>query len=308
MGLRSFEQWMDALRRTDAVQVRTALAALAALLLLAAIVPHGPSSESDLATSDRELESSPPVAVDREGPRGEGHERPHGEDGPPEAALPAQDHAAAIADRADDGDRDENGQGQDGQDGDGAGEGDAVQDGEEEHQATEGEPQVIYGYDVEVRGEVATDTDEFEATLERILSDARGWTLGGSLAFERNADAPDLTVVLASPDEVEDTHEVCSRDYSCRVEDEMLINDRNWREATPAWHDADGDLATYRRYLINHEVGHFLGFGHVDCSGEGDLAPVMQQQSVSMEECEPNGWPLDWERERLAGQLDTSVR
>ena len=316
MGLRSFEQWMDALRRTDAVQVRTALAALAALLLLAAIVPHGPSSESDLATSDREPESSPPVAVDREGPRGEGHERPHGQDGPPEAALPAEDHAAALADRADDQGRasadgvgqDDDGRDDDGRDGDDARGADAAEREETGHEETEGEPQVIYGYDVEVRGEVATDTDEFEATLERILSDARGWTLGGSLAFERNADAPDLTVVLASPDEVEATHEVCSRDYSCRVEDEILINDRNWRDATPAWHESDGDLTTYRRYLINHEVGHFLGFGHVECGGDGERAPVMQQQSVSMEECEPNGWPLEWEREELAQQLDIAVR
>jgi hypothetical protein len=255
------------------VRVRTAFAALAALLLTAAVVT--PSvHERDGDGGDGAPGAG--VAVDREGPASEPATRPAAVVGTPGAAPPP-----AVDDGA--------------------------PGGEDDHVPAQGDPQVVYRYDVDIRGEVTADTDDFAATTERILTDARGWTLGGSVAFERTESDPDFTVVLATPDEVEATHEVCSRDYSCRVEDEILINDRNWGEATPAWHDAEGDLATYRRYLVNHEVGHFLGFGHFDCGGPGEAAPVMQQQSVSMEGCEPNGWPLGWERDVLAQRLGVTV-
>lgn len=35
-------------------------------------------------------------------------------------------------------------------------------------------------------------------------------------------------------------------------------------------------LERYRRYVINHEFGH----GHATCSGPGELAPVMMQQTI----------------------------
>ena len=276
------------------MQVRTALAALAALLLLAAVVPQATPSEDDQVAGEGDGDAGPIVAVDREGPGGETAPRPDSSIGAPGAAAPVAEHEddRDVADEVDAGPDD-------------AGE---TVDRNDDHEATQGEPQVVYRYDVETRGEVRTDPDDFAQATERILTDARGWTLGGSIGFERAVVDPDLTVVLATPDEVEAVHEVCSRDYSCRVEDEIFINDRNWGEATPAWHESEGDLATYRRYLINHEVGHFLGFGHFECGGAGEPAPVMQQQSVSMGECEPNAWPLDWERSQLAQRLEVTPR
>jgi hypothetical protein len=168
-------------------------------------------------------------------------------------------------------------------------------------------PYVTYTYTVETRGQVLADPAAFAADAAAILGDARSWTLGGSVVFERVGSGGDFALVLASPSAVAAAAEVCSPDYSCRVGDDVLINDRNWREATPAWRDAGGPLWQYRQYLVNHEVGHFLGFGHFDCPAAGARAPVMQQQSIALEGCVPNGWPLEWEREQLGERLGVPV-
>lgn len=168
-------------------------------------------------------------------------------------------------------------------------------------------PHRTFAYEVTTAGQVGTDLDAFAADVEAILSDARGWTLGGSLAFAPVTSDGELTIVLASPQAVEDAAPVCSRHYSCRVGDRVYINDRNWREATPAWNEQGAPLWLYREYLIDHEVGHYLGEGHRECGEQGTSAPVMQQQSISLDGCDPNGWPLEFERDRVADRFDAPV-
>lgn len=152
-------------------------------------------------------------------------------------------------------------------------------------------PERTFTYRVETRGEVHTDLRGFARDAGRILGDARGWTLGGSVAFEEVRRGGDFALILASPDAVARASGVCSSLYSCRVGDQVLINDSNWRQGTPSWRGDGGDLATYRPMVINHEVGHRLGFGHRNCGSRGQAAPVMQQQSKGLQGCRVNGWP-----------------
>lgn len=130
--------------------------------------------------------------------------------------------------------------------------------------------------------------DSFAALVDATLSDPRGWTNDPRFRFEHvsASDNPDLRIQLTS---VGTTRETCGNDLgletSCRIfteedGDRVIINESRWvRGAAPY----NGDLGMYRQYLINHEVGHALGYAeHVPCDGDGKLAPVMMQQTLSL--------------------------
>ncbi|GEM_PF-2105360 len=153
----------------------------------------------------------------------------------------------------------------------------------------------------EVTTTAATDTplSEFRASVVDTLDDPRGWALGGSIDFVLVDEGGLFTVVLASPEEVQDAAPICSDDWSCRVGDRVLINELRWTQGTDGY---PLPLDEYRDYVVNHEVGHWLGLDHRDCPGFDREAPVMMQQSISLDRCTPTVWPIPDEQE-LAGDL-----
>ncbi|MBW3547975.1 MAG: DUF3152 domain-containing protein [Actinobacteria bacterium] len=154
-----------------------------------------------------------------------------------------------------------------------------------------------YSFSVTTRGEVAADVERVAAVARATLNDPRGWSLGGSIAFDQVPAGGHFQVVLASPSVIEAAAPICSARYSCRVGDQVLVNDVRWRSGTPSW---TRSLEEYQRYVIIHEVGHWLGLRHADCPGPGSIAPVMHQQSISLDGCVANVWPLDRERNAVA--------
>ncbi len=128
--------------------------------------------------------------------------------------------------------------------------------------------------------------------ITSILNDSRGWKNITEKEFllvsEEDAD---FTFIFSSPDK---TDELCAPletngIYSCRNEEEIIINYFRWENGAI---DFGNDMRTYRLYLINHETGHILGWGHTGCPKDGALAPVMMQQSKTTDGCTPYGWPL----------------
>lgn len=144
---------------------------------------------------------------------------------------------------------------------------------------------------VRVEDGIGVTAEEASGEIARILADPRGWQDLEGVVFQQvgsSAEA-EFTISLGSPPTVD---ELClpartGGTWSCRIGPDVALNSDRWLHATPTY----DDLAEYRAYMVNHEVGHFLGHGHAGCGSEGEPAPVMLQQSMDLEGCTPNAWP-----------------
>lgn len=153
-------------------------------------------------------------------------------------------------------------------------------------------PGKLLTFRVEVEEGLDIDPVCFSLAVEGTLWDARSWGGTGEVAFSR-VDGPsyDFRISLASP---KTTDRLCrplrtGGKLSCRRGDRVIINFWRWESGASAF---GSDLAAYRHYLINHEVGHVLGRGHRSCPKSGRPAPIMMQQTKSVGSCTSNGWPL----------------
>ncbi len=145
-------------------------------------------------------------------------------------------------------------------------------------------------YDVSTRGAVSASLSEFKLLSSQTLNDARGWARM-NVRFVEVASGGQFSLVLASANEV-GAVPGCGAEYSCRSGRYVLINQDRWMGATPSWNNAGGSLRDYRHMVVNHETGHWLGHGHSSCGGAGQPAAVMQQQSIDLQGCSFNPWPL----------------
>lgn len=143
---------------------------------------------------------------------------------------------------------------------------------------------------VEVEGGLDVDGPAFAAFVMGTLNDPRSWTQEGRTFSRTDGDA-DIVVVLASP---ATSAEMCAPlvtygKLSCRQGPRAILTMYRWVNGIEEYGD---DLTGYRRYLVNHEVGHVLGKGHVACPASGAPAPVMQQQTKGVAPCVPSAWPF----------------
>jgi hypothetical protein len=152
----------------------------------------------------------------------------------------------------------------------------------------------IYRYLVAVENSTGQDANAFAAHVQSTLNNTtRGWIRSGRWGFQRVTAAPaDFTIWLATP---ATTDAICLRYgihtdgvVSCRGGPNVVINLTRWTQGIPPY---AGQLDGYRHAVVSHEVGHFLGFLHMACPGEGQPAPVMQPQFYGMNGCLPNAWP-----------------
>lgn len=148
-------------------------------------------------------------------------------------------------------------------------------------------------YRVEVETGTGESVSAFTSVVDATLMNPASWVGQGRWSLQRVAgDDADFVIRLATPATVDKVCASVGLDtvgyVSCRAGRYVMINLDRWLHAVP---DYRGDVALYRQYLINHEVGHQLGYGHQTCPGPGLVAPVMQQQTFGLKGCLPNAWP-----------------
>lgn len=174
-----------------------------------------------------------------------------------------------------------------------------------------------YTYVIEVEeginpGQFGGD-DAFASVVDATLANPKSWIGDPRFSFRHIAadskEKPDLRIQLSS---TQTTHEVCGNSYkmetSCYmpIGNRVVLNESRWiRGASPF----DGDIGAYRQYMVNHEVGHGIGYAaHQPCEKAGALAPIMMQQTLSLNNkqlydinpeesyadndltCRPNSW------------------
>jgi hypothetical protein len=151
-----------------------------------------------------------------------------------------------------------------------------------------------YTYRILSKGSVQADLAEFRSQVYETLSSRNGWPASGA-TFQEVGNNSDFDIVLTEP-AVLGTYSGCSSEYSCRKGRLVMINDERWRNAVSHWNLS---LRDYRHMVVNHEVGHWLGLKHRNCSRAGAPAPIMQQQSISLQDCTANPWPTQLDRSAL---------
>ncbi|MER5255414.1 DUF3152 domain-containing protein [Streptomyces sp. NPDC002855] len=157
----------------------------------------------------------------------------------------------------------------------------------------------LFRYRVDVEKGMGLDGELFASAVQKTLNDDRSWAHKGGRTFERiSSGKPDFVITLASPGT---TATWCAKsgldtkqqNVSCdsAATDRVMINAYRWAQGAKTYGDR---IHPYRQMLINHEVGHRLGFNHTDCTKDGDLAPVMQQQTKFLDhdgiKCKANPW------------------
>ncbi|MFF0741442.1 DUF3152 domain-containing protein [Streptomyces sp. NPDC004111] len=158
----------------------------------------------------------------------------------------------------------------------------------------------VWKYRVDVEKGMGLDGKFFADAVQKTLNDKRSWAGDGEMTFERvSTDKADFVVTLATPVTTDIWCEKSSlntleQNVSCdsAATERVMINAFRWAGGSPTF--GDDKLFAYRQMLINHEVGHRLGHNHRTCDKNGALAPVMMQQTKTLQtgsdKCRPNPW------------------
>lgn len=159
---------------------------------------------------------------------------------------------------------------------------------------------VLHTYIVEVETSLSRENPDLAPNavatqVAQVLNDPRGWTgmtsgraRGVSFQLVSDPRKAQFVIHLASAQTVTRRCPLNTLNlWSCDAGSMVLLNADRWLYAVPSYPSVE----EYREYQVNHEVGHFLGFGHQYVCGRDHMAPTMMQQSKGLHGCTANPWP-----------------
>ena len=146
-------------------------------------------------------------------------------------------------------------------------------------------------FDVKVEENLDISAGAAAKVIAGVLNDQRSWRGSGRWRFElvSGSDQAELHAYIVTPGT---TDRLCAPlqtrgEVSCQNGNRVVLNAKRWQLGAKSY---GTDLTNYRRYLVNHEFGHYLGHRHVKCPGRGQLAPIMLQQTKGLGGCRKNPW------------------
>ena len=134
-------------------------------------------------------------------------------------------------------------------------------------------------YTTSVDSDVDYDPRQFAKEVAIYLADPEGWAQWHTFVVGKGK-----TIRLSSRKTMKTEGCVDDR-LSCAI----LGGNEIWLSAHRWIHGAAPSklpLERYRQYMVTHEMGHSLGYEHVQCTS--GPAPVMMQQTLGIGKCSPN--------------------
>ncbi|GHH39161.1 DUF3152 domain-containing protein [Streptomyces candidus] len=157
-------------------------------------------------------------------------------------------------------------------------------------------------YEVQVEEGSGVSADEAAAEIQAIVAHPLGWARNGRGRFQLVTGKADFVIRIATPGTADRLCAEAGLDtggqLNCETGKGVVVNLRRWLLGSPQF---TGPPAQYRHLIINHELGHALGLGHLGCPGPGRPAPVMMQQIKGLDGCRSNAWPYGTNRAYLSG-------
>lgn len=149
--------------------------------------------------------------------------------------------------------------------------------------------------------------NNFTNKVREILKHPKGWNINFKYIPNSDTNTQLYTVISLTPNEV--IEQVCGINEDIPLSCAYVGNSSNYEYVKPVhinqyrWKNGSKQskmsLNDYRHYVINHEIGHTLGFLH-EPPRKGCKCPVMHQQTKYVEPGLPNPFPTKKEQQQLS--------
>lgn len=148
----------------------------------------------------------------------------------------------------------------------------------------------VVRYTTVVDKDVEYSSSQFAQEVDIYLADPEGWRSKGYefVRVDGGSKEPKqvrVVIHLSSSSFIEKQCKLTGLSCAELKGKHAWLNEDRWKRGAPKSRLA---LPEYRQYMVSHEVGHLLGYDHVECGGAGEPAPIMMQQTKGIGQCRPN--------------------